>query len=104
MKNLIVAFALILTTASLAIAKDITFQGCTTDHKQTALTLNINDEAPVATIAEVKAAFAKTASSLSAADLVSEVGFKTFIENLSETAYAVIDEINGPPQITGSCK
>lgn len=94
----------VLLSTSLLLAKDLNLRACTADHLTAVLTIDINDAAPSSTVNSIKVAFVKTASSMSADELVYGSGFRVFISNLTEEDYSAINGIEGPPVIGESCQ
>jgi hypothetical protein len=104
MKRTLVAFIVALFVATGAIAGTLTSVACTADHKSASLTLLTVDGTSKVIEDEIKAAFQKTATSLSADELVGPDGFDAFISKLSEEDFEAISELTGPPTIGGACK
>lgn len=104
MKRLFLALALAVSLATVAYAKEFTFNGCTTDEKAVALVVDLVDITDHPVAEHVAVAFSEAAKLLSAEELQSEIGFYAFVGGLDETDLAAINGISGPPQVVGECK
>lgn len=106
MKKFLIALALALaiSTAVIWASVSVSVTGCTADSKQATLTLGISEDASPAVVNGIKAAFTRVASSMPAAALVSPVGYQAFAGALTEEEKDAVEELTGPPVISGSCK
>jgi hypothetical protein len=101
------AFVLSSLFATAAMAKDVNLQGCTKDGKTATVKAVINDEALAANPAieqSIQKAFADTAFSMTADDLVTDDGAKAFLDKLSKPEVDAVS-IDEPPAISrrGRC-
>lgn len=103
MKSILLILLLLIGSISLA-AKDLNIQACTSDYRSATLSLDFSDSASKTIENEVKAAFVKTASGLTAEELVSGHGFDVFLSNLTQEDYDAIIGINAAPIIGETCK
>lgn len=105
MKSVVLAIALALAVSTAVFAKEVTFTACTQDGKAVDLLVDINDA--VATTHPVQdhinTAFLAAATTLTADQLLSGVGFEVFKSGLDETDVSAIDDLTAPVVI-GTCK
>jgi hypothetical protein len=104
MKKFVLALVFALV-ASVAMAATHQIQACTTDHKAATLTVDITDGSSDAIVANVIEAFTKAANTNTAEKLVSEDGFMSFVQGLTEEAWEALT-VTAPPSITDApqCK
>lgn len=103
MKKFLIALALVISAASILIAKSTDFTGCTNDGVKVSSTFSLDDEVPAITESRLKVAFSDAASKLSFKQFITAEGFYTFLDTLSEEDFEFVNQITTPKNI-GSCK
>lgn len=106
MSRLFLAAFVALSLSVTALAKEFTLTGCTTDKQSVSLAVDVNEDlaAKHPVVLHLSQSFSAAAASLTAANLLSEVGFAAFIGGIDDQDFKAINAISGPPVVTGSCK
>ena len=103
MKTTILVILLTLLIGIILFARDISYTGCTKDHKIVELAVAIADDAPNSVDVSVRSAFTHAAEALTADVLLSGEGFRVFAAGLTDADKAAITIVGPPVVLDGAC-
>lgn len=95
LRSVVLASLMVLLSSSV-FAKDLVSFACTQDTKVMGISLDVADNASIATMTGIVKAFEKTAASMSAEDLASFKGWQAFRAALSDEEFNALNSVTRP--------